>query len=327
MPKVSVIIPAFNAMKYLPKTVESVLDQSFSDFEVIIVNDGSSDETDLWVSRIKDSRIKLVSQPNQGLAAARNTGIRNCQGEYIAFLDADDLWESTKLEKQVRILEADPQTGLVYTWVAFIDAEGISTGRVFKNCEEGNVWRRLIEHNIVESGSVAMVRRQCFDMCGVFDQNLRSFVEDWDMWLRIAIHYPFQVVREPLVYYRQHSTSASRSWEEMERSFEIVIEKTFASVPQNLQNLKQSSYGFANLCLAWKALQSNSSPYQQVIYFRKQAATYYPQIRFTKDYARLSLAIFLIRYFGSTGYKRFLTVAYALRRNLSGSSRFTTSNL
>jgi glycosyltransferase involved in cell wall biosynthesis len=328
MPKVSVVIPAFNAMKYLPKTVESVLSQSFSDFEVIVVNDGSSDETEQWVSQIEDARIKLISQTNQGLAAARNTGIQNSEGEYIAFLDADDLWEATKLEKQVLILEEAPQTGLVYTWLAYIDDEGIPTGRVFKNCEEGNVWRRLIEHNIVESGSVAMVRRQCFDTCGVFDQNLHSFVEDLDMWLRIARHYPFQVVREPLVYYRQHSTSASRSWEAMERSFEIVIEKTFASVPQELQNLKQSSYGFANLCLAWKALQSNNSSYQQVIHFRKQAVAHYPQVRFTKNYARLSLAILLIRYFGSTGYKRFLTVVYALRRNLSGfSSSFTTSNL
>ncbi|MCJ8280869.1 MAG: glycosyltransferase family 2 protein, partial [Rivularia sp. ALOHA_DT_140] len=121
MPKVSVIIPAYNAMGFLPETLESVLQQTFTDFEILIINDGSSDDIVEWASKISDSRVRLITQINQGVSAARNTGIRNSQGEYIAFLDADDLWEPTKLEKQVNCLKANPGVGLVYTWTTFID--------------------------------------------------------------------------------------------------------------------------------------------------------------------------------------------------------------
>lgn len=314
MPKVSIVIPAYNAMSYLPETLENVLKQTFDDFEVIVINDGSSDETEQYVFQIKDPRIKLIYQENQGLAGARNTGIAHAEGEYITFLDADDLWEPTKLEKQVQVLEENPEVGLVYTWVVLINEKGESTGRVFKNYAEGNVWEKLTEHNIIECGSVAMVRRHCFETCGVFDRNLRSFVEDWDMWLRIANHYSFKVIKEPLVYYRQHSTSASRNWEAMEQSFQLVIEKAFDSVPPELQYLKNRSYGFTKLCLAWKPLQSVQKDYKKAIDFRKQAVAYYPQLRFSKEYFRLSLAIAIMRWFGADGYRKLLALVYNLRR-------------
>lgn len=102
MPKVSVVIPAYNAMSYLPETVASVLNQTFEDYEVIVVNDGSKDDIKIWIAQLADTRIKLISQENQGLSGARNTGIAHAQGEYVAFLDADDLWAPTKLEKQVQ---------------------------------------------------------------------------------------------------------------------------------------------------------------------------------------------------------------------------------
>jgi len=314
MPEISVIIPAYNAMDYLPETMESVLNQTHQDFEVIVVNDGSSDETQQWISQIKDSRVKLIAQENQGLPGALNTGIAYAQGEYITFLDADDLWEPTKLEKQVCVLEKKPEVALVYTWVAFIDEAGKHTGRVFKNEAEGDVWEKLTEHNIVECGSVAMVRRSCFEAVGLFDRNLGSTVQDWDMWLRMASKYHFKVVKEPLVYYRQRSTSASRNCEAMARSFQLVIEKAFASAPPELQYLKNRSYGQANRCLAWKALQSSNKDYKQALYFRQQAIAYYPQLRFTWDFIRLSLALAAIQGIGSDSYSKLLGLTYSLRR-------------
>ncbi len=314
MPKTSIIIPAYNAMAYLPETVESVLKQTLDDFEVIIVNDGSSDEIEKWASQLTDPRIRLVSQENQGLAGARNTGIAHAQSEYLAFLDADDLWEPTKLEKQVQVLEENPDVGLVYTWVAYIDEKGQPTGRVFKNQAEGDVWEKLTEHNMVECGSVAMVRRSCFETCGDFDRNLRSFAEDWDMWLRIASRYPFKVIKEPLVYYRQHSSSASKNWEAMEQSFQMVIEKAFAGASPELLTVKQRCYAFANICLAWKPLQSTSKNYKKAIHFRRQAFVHYPWIFFSKEYIRLSVAITIMRWFGTEGYKKFLALFYTLRR-------------
>ena len=317
MVRVSVIVPAYNAMDYLPETISTVLAQTYDDFEVIVVNDGSSDETEQWVSQIKNPRIKLVSQENQGLAGARNTGIFHARGEYIAFLDADDLWEPSKLEKQVRVLENHPEVGLVYTWVAYIDEKGESTGRVFKHEIEGEVWQQLTEHNIVESGSVAMVRRSCLENVGLFDQNLGSYVEDWDMWMRIATCYPFKVVKEPLVYYRQISNSASRNWEAMARSFGLVIEKAFTTAPLESQYLKKRSYSSANLCLAWKALQSCSKDWKVAVSFRSQALAYYPGAFFSREFMRLSFAIFLMRWFGAGGYEKFLGTFHVVRRHIS----------
>lgn len=316
MPKVSVIIPAYNAMNYLPATLESLLNQTFEDFEAIVVNDGSSDETEEWVSQIESPKVKLISQQNKGLAGARNTGIAHAQGDYIAFLDADDLWEPTKLTKQVAVLEENPEVGLVYTWVALIDEQGKFTGRIFENNAEGNVWNQLTERNIIECGSVAVVRRSYLEEVGGFDCELQSFVEDWDMWLRIASRYPFKVVKEPLVYYRQISTSASRNWQAMERSFQMVIEKAFDSAPSNLLYLKNRSYGAANLCLAWKSLQSVSRDYKQAKHFQQQAVAYYPKLRFSKEYFRLSLAIALMQWLGAKGYSQFLALAHTLRRQV-----------
>lgn len=314
MPKVSVIIPAYNSLAYLPETIASLLNQTYSDFEAIIVNDGSSDRTEEWVSQESDPRIKLISQLNKGLAGARNTGIAAATGEYLAFLDADDLWHPTKLEKQVECLDKNSEVGLVYTWVALINEQGIPTGRLFKNSQEGHVWEHLILHNIVESGSVAMVRRQCFETCGVFDTNLRSFVEDWDMWLRIALNYPFNALSEPLVYYRQHSQSASRNWAAMEQSYHLVIEKSFAAAPSCSQYLKGSSYARANLCLAWKPLQSVKKDYKKAQEFAAQAVTQDPKVRWEREYLRLRIAIALMAGLGPENYDKFLRFFHTLRR-------------
>ncbi|MEM6751976.1 MAG: glycosyltransferase family A protein [Cyanobacteria bacterium P01_C01_bin.38] len=314
MPKISVIIPAYNAMNYLPDTLDNLLKQTYSDFEIIIVNDGSSDSIKQWFSQFKDPRLKLINQENQGAGIARNTGITNAEGEYLAFLDADDIWESTKLEKQASILEENPQVGLVYSWVEYISETGQSTGRIVKHQAEGNVWEKLILRNLVECGSVAMVRRSCFDDVGIFDKNLSSFVEDWDMWLRIAERFPFKVIEEVLVYYRQHPNGGSKNWQAMEENYKVVIEKSFSSAPKELEYLKNKSYSSAYLCLAWKPLQSRIQDYEKAIYFRNLAIKHYPQIRFTKEFFRLCLAIEIQRWLGNEGYQKFLKFFFLLRR-------------
>lgn len=317
MPQVSIIIPAYNSMNYLPETIESVFHQTFDDLEVIIVNDGSTDETEQWVSQIADQRVKLISQENRGNSEARNTGIRNARGQFLAFLDADDLWDPTKLEKQVRVLENNPEVGLVYTWVAYTNERGQPTGKVPKHQAEGDVWKKLIEKNLLECGSVPMVRSRCFDSCGVFDPNLGSFLEDWDMWLRIASQYPFQVIQEPLVYYRQHSLSGSKNWEAMEKSFRLVIEKAFTFARPELLDLKEQRYGSFKLDLAWKCLQSRDRDYKQATYFRHQALLHSPQLRFSKEYVRLSIAIFVMRWLGVSAYEKVRTLLSAMRRVVS----------
>ena len=318
MPKVSVVIPAYNAMTYLPETVESVLRQTFTDFEVLIIDDGSSDPVKQWTAQVVDPRVKLISQENQGLSGARNTGIAHAQGEYIAFLDADDLWKPTKLEKQVHCLDNNQTVGLVHTWMLLVNEQGKSTGNVMKSSLVGNVWEQLVEKNTIACPSV-IVRRCCFEQVGVFDQDLRS-VEDWNMWIRIATRYQFALIEEPLVCYRQLSNSMSKNCQIMEQSFHTVIERAFEQATSELLYIKNRSYSHANLCLAWKALQSENRDYKLGLHFRRQAVSYYPQICYSREYIRLSFAISLMRYFGGTGYNTLLSLTYALRRIISGVS-------
>ncbi|MGF1589132.1 MAG: glycosyltransferase family 2 protein [Pleurocapsa sp.] len=318
MPKVSVIVPAYNAMAYLPETIANLLEQTYTDFEVVVVNDGSTDNIEEWVSQISDSRVRLVTQENKGLARARNAGIKESQGEYLAFLDADDLWESTKLAKQVEVLASHPEVGLVYSWVTYIDQQGKSTGRTVSYQAEGNVWRELVQKNLIECGSVPMVRLSCLEEVGLFDEQLSylNVGEDWDMWLRIAARYPFKVIKEPLVYYRQLSGSASKNCEQVAKSFRAVIEKAFADAPLELLPLRNKSYGNAYLTLGWKAIQSQAKDFQQGNYLRSQAIKHNPWLFFSKEHLRLSMAIAIMQWLGTEGYRQFLAIFYGLRRSL-----------
>jgi Glycosyl transferase family 2 len=317
-PKVSIVIPAYNAMTYLPDTLASVFQQTFSDFEVLLVDDGSTDSIRTWVRQtVADRRVKLLSQSNQGLSAARNTGITYSQSEYIAFLDADDLWHPTKLAEQVQWLDAHPTIGLSYTLTASIDSVGNPTGRVLGSAIAGNVLPQMLQRNIIDCPSSVLVRRQCFDRVGLFDRTLRS-VEDWDMWIRIAAVYPFAVICKPLVYYRQHPHNMSKNWRVMEQSFDRVITKAFAVAPPHLQALKPQSLGSAALVLAWKALQSQDRDCQLAQKFQQQAIDRNPKLRTSTENLRLTIAIESLKWLGTNGYTRFLAVAYAVRRRIAG---------
>lgn len=313
MPKVSVVIPAYNAMVFLPETVESVLKQTYTDFEVLVINDGSSDNIINWASRVQDLRVKLISQANQGLPGARNTGIYHAQGEYIAFLDADDLWEPTKLEKQVKRLDEDPSLGVVYTWSNLVDEQNRPTGRVFASVAEGNVWQQLLETDVISNGSSAVVRRCCFEMVGEFDRTLTS-AEDLDMWLRIAAHYPFAVVKEPLTLYRHHFGSMSKNRQRMIQNLQIVIEKAFQAVPIESLHLRNRAYANINLNLAWLSI--DEGDYNKAIHFRQQTLLHRPQLRYSQSFLRLSLAIRLIRLFGPHGYDSVRATTHALHQQL-----------
>lgn len=312
MLKVSVIIPAYNAMNYLPETLKSVLRQSFADFEVLIIDDGSSDNLVQWVSELLDPRVKLISQNNQGVSVARNTGITHAQGEFVAFLDADDLWEPTKLEKQVRYLEDNPEVGLVYTWTAFIDQSGKFTGILLASHAEGNVWEQIVVLDMISTGSSPMVRRNCFDSVGLFDPHI-SGGEDRDMWTRIAAHYPLGVIKEPLTLYRRHPNNTTKNCKKMVQELRQVIEKTFQSTPIELLYLRNRSYGWMNIFAAWSSLLDESN-LKQAIHYRQQAILHYPQLRYTFIYIRLSLAILMIRWFGLEGYVQVKEVTCNLRR-------------
>ncbi|NJR68854.1 MAG: glycosyltransferase family 2 protein [Synechococcales cyanobacterium CRU_2_2] len=312
LPTVSVVIPAYNAMNYLPETLDSALNQTFQDFEVVIINDGSTDPIETWVGQLNHPKVRLISQENRGLAAARNAGILAARGELIAFLDADDLWAPNKLAAQVEMFARSPGVGLVYSWVANINAQGKETGRVLCSTAEGSIWPELLRGNCIGCGSVPMVRRECFEVLGAFDTQLGSSNEDWDMWLRLAAVYPIRVVKEVLVYYRQHPNSASRNWLQMERTSKIVLEKAFSAwgkgdwprqdpkerIPHLYhQQIKREAYGNTYLSLAWQPLQCRQKNLRESLRLLSIALGHRRNILFSKEFLRLGLAIVLTAVF------------------------------
>lgn len=311
MPKVSVIIPAYNAMSYLPETIESVLQQTFTDLEILIVNDGSSDNIVEWASSLTDPRIKLISQTNQGVSAARNTALSKAKGEYIAFLDADDLWQQTKLEKQVQFLDNHPTVGLVATWMILTDEDNNPLSEVKIDFKQGNIRKEIIEISLIPCGSIPMVRHVCFDKVGLFDSTLR-FGEDWEMWTRIAANYDFGLIKELLVYYRQHSKNSSKNSQEILPDFDRLIEKMFSSASAELLPIKAKTYGRMNLYIAWKSLENKD--FQGANNFCNRAIKSYPQLQYTKNYIRLKILIFTKSKLNPDIYKKFRTMFHTLKQ-------------
>ena len=219
MPQVSVIIPAYNAEAFIAGTVQSVLDQTFQDVEIIVVDDGSTDGTLLALERF-GSHIHVHRQPNGGVARARNTGVSLAQGSWVAFLDADDLWLPDKLERQLAAASAP----LVYTDRLNIGARGDlpELQSLVTPMHDGDLFVRLLrEGNFITNTSV-MMRRELFLQLGGFYTGLNG-TEDWDLWIRVAERHPIALVPEPLVKYRFHDGSISRNYERMSRERTDVI--------------------------------------------------------------------------------------------------------
>ncbi|MEQ9670966.1 glycosyltransferase [Coleofasciculus sp. G2-EDA-02] len=238
MPLVSVIIPVFNGEKTIKDTIESVLTQTVTDLELIVINDGSNDNTLSVISPIDDSRLKLFSYANAGLAASRNRGISQAAGKYISFIDADDLWTADKLEAQIKALGANPKAGVAYSWTDWIDESGQFLrpgGHIIAN---GYVYDKLLLRDFIEGGSNVLVLAKAFAEVGGFDQSLNA-VEDWDMWLRLAARYEFVCVPSPQILYRISPNSMSTDVWKMETASLLVIEKAFAQSPEPLDYLKR----------------------------------------------------------------------------------------
>jgi glycosyltransferase involved in cell wall biosynthesis len=215
-PTVSVIIPTYNQANFIDKAIESVLSQTYQDFEIIVINDGSTDNTEEIIRGFKDKRVKYVKKyKNKGISVARNIGIKVARGKYIALLDSDDEWLPEKLDKQIKILQDEsPELGVVYSNLCYIDENGKNMNRKLRNSKkaEGYIYEDLLEKYCVGSPSSFLIKKECFNRVGLFD-DLLSGQEDWDMWIRIAKYYRFALIKIPLVKYRLHSNQISKNLE------------------------------------------------------------------------------------------------------------------
>lgn len=226
MSTVSVIIPAYNQAQYLASAVESVLAQSYPAVEIIVVDDGSTDETRSVAERFAGPQVRYIYQRNQGLSAARNTGIRHAQGELLSYLDSDDLFLPDKLALLTAELDRRPELGLVAGQAIPIDEEGRRFGKVYDTPPPDD-GARLLLGNPLHVGSV-LVRRRWQERAGLFDETLRSY-EDWDMWLRLArAGCPLGWVAQPVSLYRFHRAQMTRDMDRMTTATFAVLQKVFA---------------------------------------------------------------------------------------------------
>lgn len=231
-PLVSVIIPCYNAARFVVPAVESVLAQSYRPVEVIVVDDGSTDDT-ARVLEPYQKAIRYIGQPNGGPAGARNRGLAQARGELIAFLDADDAWLPDKLALQVRSLKDAPGAALVHSDVYYYDeATGVRTRRDFPRGDyAGHCYLLLFQGSRVTFSSV-VVRRECLEQVGGFDETIRhASVEDYDLLLRVARRFAFAYTPEPLVVYRLHDGNGSGNLARMVFGELLVIEKALRNDP------------------------------------------------------------------------------------------------
>jgi glycosyltransferase involved in cell wall biosynthesis len=225
-----VVIPAFNASRWIQQTLRCAQQQTLREIEILVVDDGSVDDTVEVVTKcaVGDPRVRLLRRENGGVGAARNTGIAAASGEFIAPLDADDLWAPTKLAEQLQcMLRCGKRTGLVYCWSRRIDEDGAHLGSYFPFTVEGEARRAMIVRNIVTNASVPLFRASALRNAGMYltrdEQSGAQGCEDWDLSIRIAENWHVGLVRRELVGYRQSATCMSSGAGGMARSFQMVI--------------------------------------------------------------------------------------------------------
>jgi teichuronic acid biosynthesis glycosyltransferase TuaG len=238
MELVSIIMPAYNAEKYIEASILSVCNQTYTNWELLIVNDGSRDNTqDIAESYShRDHRIKVINQENKKLGGARNTGLKNSSGEWIAFLDSDDLWEPSKLEKQLQTSKQFPDADVIYTAGWTFNENDIHNLTPYEapigNFPAVAMYARLLAENVVPVLSV-LVKKRVINIVGYQEENpFFHGCEDWDYWLRMAINGAnFYGIKEKLFYYRRHGNNMSAKSLQIAQA--AVLLKNFAGRVEN----------------------------------------------------------------------------------------------
>jgi len=230
---VSVVIPSFNRAHMIADALDSIADQTYRPVEIIVVDDGSEDNTEKTVADWKTAHeqdgelsVSYVKQPNQGGNVARNRGIREASGDFIAFLDSDDVWHPSKLEKQMSVMMADAEIGAVYCGLQQVDLE---SGKVVEVNErtypQGNILSQMLIHDVTAPTSTYLVRHSVFDKVGSFDIHLQAR-QDWDMWIRVSASFKIACVPEVLMDFRDHSGPRTFSNPDKEiHAYSLIMEK------------------------------------------------------------------------------------------------------
>lgn len=245
-PLVSIIMPAYNAEKFISKSIESVLQQTYPNWELLVINDGSIDNTSNIVNSFNDSRIKLIEQDNSGVSKARNTGIANSTGEFIAFLDSDDLWLQDKLEIQVKYMINNQNIILSYgDYLSFIEDGKIIENKQLYPFKIKDLKERLLVFNFIATLTV-MVKSDVLKDTGGFDTEFFG-PEDWDLWIKISQKGDIDYIKENLAMYREHEGGISKNKKrQLEEEYKVLKRHVLQS---NNEILKKYALWFYNLKL------------------------------------------------------------------------------
>ena len=275
LPLVSIVIPAYNATRTLRATVQSALEQTFQDFEIVIVDDGSKDETFKLAQELanEDSRIKALTQPNGGAAAARNAGIEAARGKYVALLDADDLWLADKLNRQVEFLEANQNVFAVQCGALFVN-DAMQVLSVRQCTDTGNSFREsLLFENIPAFLSALIARRDKLIEVGMFDTKL-EILEEWDMALKMSRFGKMRSIVEPLVLYRVHAGNRHSNVGIHIKPGQLILQRLFddPTIPDDVLQNRRRIYGTFYRTLAGGYF--NQKQYKQFVsWFIKSVTT------------------------------------------------------
>lgn len=260
MPKVSVVIPTYNRADYIEETVNSVLNQTYKDFELIVVDDGSTDNTLEILEKYKN-KIKVIAQKNSERAISRNTGVKNSSGEYIAFLDSDDIWIENKLEQQVEILDSKKDVILTNGICLRIDEKGNKT-KIAKRQTTGHsgfIYEKLLFRNSIVSPT-PLIRRNAFEQTEGFKCKYIPY-EDWEMWIRLSLLGEFYFLDKPLAYYRIHfnQSVALVKAEKIEEVTNHLLFDSFKLTEVN-EEIKNKALALTNLRYTFWYLVSENYP-------------------------------------------------------------------
>ncbi len=260
-PKVSIVIPAYNHEKFVGEAIQSVLDQTFPDFELIIINDGSTDNTEAEILKFRDERIRYYSHENRGLSATLNRGIELARGEYFNFLPSDDAFFPEKLEVQIKVFEECDQLGVVFSYPQLVDADGreikddpAALWPIVPYETKEEIFPALFERNFL-SAPTALIRMDAFKKVGPFDESLK-YAQDYDLWMRILKYYDARLIKQSLVKYRWHGenlTFRPTPETEIERERALLKACMNLSIEEIYPNLLKNYEG-KNYFLAYKKM-------------------------------------------------------------------------
>ena len=241
-PRVAIVMTAYNVADYIGAAIESALAQTFSDFELLVVDDGSTDDTPQIAGAIADARLRVVRSPHRGAAAQLREGIALTQAHYLALLDGDDLWSPTKLERHVQFLDAHPEADLTFSWSRIIDEHGRDTGLASRHWNGPISFDELLADNVIGNGSALVLRRYALTAAGGIDPAFSAYY-DLDAWLRMAARRPGSLwaIPEFLTFYRRRAGQLTSDVPALEQDFDRLIRKAHDLAPRVVAQVEKQA--------------------------------------------------------------------------------------